>query len=87
MSVNKRTALTYEQAINTYFDGAIGLSKQPFPWKCKCGDTTYYDKDDKKDKPIMNLPGCFAHVRRAHKEKIKTPKAIARDEEKGDNIK
>lgn len=66
--------LTPVQAIDQYFGGVHELNKQRFPFKCKCGDTTFPDKDIKGkrvDKSILNIDDCLRHARRVHKERIK----------------
>ena len=73
----KTQALTYPSAIETFFGGVKGLAKQPLPFTCRCGDSTYLTKEKngeswmKFEKPIMSIEECFKHIRRSHKERIK----------------
>lgn len=45
----KETPLTHLEAINSYFGGVQSLAKSSFPFTCKCGGSTYQEKDKDLD--------------------------------------
>jgi hypothetical protein len=75
---SKKIQLTHTQAIDMFYGGIRGLEKMKLPFKCKCGLTTYPEKDKALtmdlDTPVfhnlavLTVPELFKHIRQIHKE-------------------
>lgn len=82
MSKQQTNPMTYTQALDEYFGGLKALARKPLPFKCRCGGTTYTDENDKGEsveKAILSLTEIYQHIRKNHRERVKTPEAIKRD--------
>lgn len=73
MSRTREEKYTYEEGLNEFFGGIKGLSKQSFPFTCRCGENTYPKKDPEGVKlhSILSVNDCIKHMRKIHMVRFK----------------
>lgn len=73
--MHKTESISYQSAINRYYGGVHGLSRQKMPFTCQvCEEQTYPQVNTEgggHSLPVMDITDCYRHIRRVHKEKIK----------------